>query len=308
MFEDLLVFAVVVEQSSLNQASKQLNLSQPALSRKIAKLEDELGAILFLRKGKRLELTEIGQEVYNYAVEQRRRQQQFLQSVSRFQQTAREVIMLGASLTTIQTTMPLLVEALMNKSPDTELKLVTGKTHEIVSQVKENKLDFGVIASSIEDPALSCVPLFLDHLELVVPKQHELAAGRKPAVMQDLNGLPMIIFSKGTWYRRLVDELAQKYEVIPDTRMEIDSFEAIIRLLPVIGAATLLPRSYLRPQLLRDNDLVCVPLKELLETRRATCLIYPKASQQDPFTQEWTEHIEELLQSRLSFPGIPFQP
>ena len=47
MFEDLNAFAAVVEQSSLNRASKLLNLSQPALSRKIAKLEDELGYRFF---------------------------------------------------------------------------------------------------------------------------------------------------------------------------------------------------------------------------------------------------------------------
>ena len=46
MMEELLVFTTVVEQSSLNKASKLLNLSQPALSRKIATLEEEWGVSL----------------------------------------------------------------------------------------------------------------------------------------------------------------------------------------------------------------------------------------------------------------------
>lgn len=298
MYEDLLVFAIVVEQSSLNKASKQLNLSQPALSRKIARLEEDLGVELFNRKGKRLQLTETGQEVYNYALEQRRRHHHFLKSISRRKQTSRETVTLGASLTTIQTTLPLLVQAMMNKQPELELKLVTGKTHEIVSQVKESKLDYGVVASAIDDPGLGCVPLFQDHLELVVPRQHPLAAAGTAATMRDLDGLPMIIFSKGTWYRRLVDELALKYAVMPDTRMEIDSFEAIIRLLPICRAASLLPRSYLRPQLLRDNELVAVPLKELLETRRTTCLIYPHKSEQGIPYPEWAKEVQEQLKDR----------
>jgi len=49
MFDDLDVFAAVVEHSSLNRASRQLNLSQPALSRKISKLEERLGVALFNR-------------------------------------------------------------------------------------------------------------------------------------------------------------------------------------------------------------------------------------------------------------------
>ncbi|GGA35596.1 LysR family transcriptional regulator [Paenibacillus physcomitrellae] len=303
MNEDLWVFATVVEQSSLNKASKLLNLSQPALSRKIAKLEEELGVVLFERKGKRLELTETGLAAYNYAVEQRSRHNEFMQSISRFKSPVRNIATVGASLTTIQTTLPPLIEALMDKYPDTELKLVTGKTHEIVSQVKENKLDLGVIASSISDPGLQCVPLFQDHLMLVVPRKHKLTRTGRAVVMEDLNELPMITFSKDTWYRRLVDNLFGKYAVNPDTRMEIDSFEAIVRLLPICKAAALLPRSYLRPQLLRDNELVSLPMKELGETRRATCLIYPLQPENGSQALEWAAEIKDLFRSSLSFPA-----
>ncbi|WP_138495321.1 LysR family transcriptional regulator [Paenibacillus pinistramenti] len=303
MNEDLKVFATVVEQSSLNRASKLLNLSQPALSRKIAKLEEELGVSLFTRKGKRLELTETGQAAYTYAVEQQQRHNQFMQSISRFRAPVRTVATVGASLTTIQTTLPPLIEALMDKYPETELKLVTGKTHEIVSQVKENKLDLGVIASAIAEPGLQCIPLFQDHLMLVVPRRHNLARFGRTVTMTDLNSLPMITFSKGTWYRRLVDEVFSKYAVMPDTRMEIDSFEAIVRLLPICKAAALLPRSYLRPQLLRDNELISVPMKELGETRRATCLIYPVQPDSGSQALEWAAEIKDLFRSSLSFPG-----
>ncbi|MFD1178130.1 LysR family transcriptional regulator [Paenibacillus puldeungensis] len=299
MLEELLVFTTVVEQSSLNKASKLLNLSQPALSRKIAKLEEEWGVSLFHRKGKRLELTRVGQEAYMYALEQRQRHQSFLQAVSRFKAAERSVVTLGASLTTIQTTLPPLVTALMDKFPDIEVKLVTGKTHEIVSHVRDKKVDIGVIASSISETGLKCFPLFQDHLELVVPRGHELA-GSNHAEMENLNGRSMIIFSKGTWYRKLIDDLFGRYSVMPDIRMEIDSFEAIVRLLPTCKAAALLPRSYLRKPLLRDNGLVTVPMQELEQTRRETCLIYADRSELTLETKEWISHIRESLIKELS--------
>lgn len=89
MFEELDMFAVVVEQSSINQASKLLNLSQPALSRKIAKLEDQLGLQLFNRRGKRLELTSIGQIVYTFALEQRQQQIKFMQTLAHYREGIR---------------------------------------------------------------------------------------------------------------------------------------------------------------------------------------------------------------------------
>ncbi|MGG6310134.1 LysR family transcriptional regulator [Paenibacillus macerans] len=302
MLEELLVFTTVVEQSSLNKASKLLNLSQPALSRKIAKLEEEWGIALFHRKGKRLELTRVGQEAYVYALEQRQRHQNFLQAVSRFKAAERSVVTLGASLTTIQTTLPPLVTALMDKFPEIELKLVTGKTHEIVSYVREKKVDIGVVASSISETGLKCIPLFQDHLELVVPKGHELAAGsqNRRTFMEDLNGRPMIVFSKGTWYRKLIDDLFGRYSIIPDIRMEIDSFEAIVRLLPICKAAALLPKSYLRMPLLRDNGLVTVPISELEQTRRETCLIYGDKSELTSETKEWIAQIRESLVKEMS--------
>ena len=69
--------------------------------------------------------------------------------------------------------------------------------------------------------------------------------------MKDLNELPMILFSKGTWYRILMDELFNRFSIFPNVQMEIDSFEAIIRLVSTCKTATLLPKSYLREDLIR---------------------------------------------------------
>lgn len=273
MFDDLDIFAVVVEHSSLNRASRQLNLSQPALSRKISKLEERLGVALFNRFGKRLELTEVGRLTYTYALEQRQQRSKFLEALSKFKEGEPQFVTLGASLTTLQTTLPPLVNAYMEKYPAAELKLVTGKTHEIVSSVSEGKCDVGIIASSIQEPGLRCIPLFEDQLRLVVSEHHPLTLPAK-LTMEHLARLPMILFSKGTWYRRTTDELFQRCGVEPDVRMEIDSFEAIVRLLPTTKAAALLPKSYLRPELLNGGGLVSLHIKELEQTQRTTCLIY----------------------------------
>ncbi|MNW26925.1 HTH-type transcriptional regulator CysL [compost metagenome] len=297
LFEDMSAFAVVVEQSSLNKASKLLNLSQPALSRKIAKLEEELGVRLFDRRGKRLELTSTGRFVYTFALEQRQRQLRFLNKLSQYKHEGQSELTLGASLTTIQTTLPTLMEAFMSKHPQTELKLLTGKTHEIVGFVRDKKADAGIVGSSIEEPGLSCVPLFDDHLMLVVPVGHPLAAQPGPTGMAELQGLPMIFFSKGTWYRRLTDELFQQSGIMPDIRMEIDSFEAIVRLLPTCKAAALLPKSYLRKELVRDSGLVAVFMPELKETRRTTCLIYAETAEHGPTARQW------ISETRASFAG-----
>ncbi|SEU19218.1 LysR family transcriptional regulator [Paenibacillus sp. NFR01] len=294
MYDDLDIFAAVVEHSSLNRASRQLNLSQPALSRKISKLEERLGVILFNRYGKRLELTEVGRLTYTYALEQRQQRAAFLEALSKFKEGGPQIVHLGASLTTLQTTLPPLVNAYMAKYPAAELKLVTGKTHEIVSSVSEGRSDVGIIASSTLEPGLRCVPLFDDQLRLVVPEQHPLTLPAK-LTMEHLARQPMILFSKGTWYRRMTDELFQRNGIDPDVRMEIDSFEAIVRLLPTIRAAALLPKSYLRPELLHGSGLVSLHIKELEQTQRTTCMIYSASGSLSTAARSLVQVTEEVF-------------
>ncbi|RJG21865.1 LysR family transcriptional regulator [Paenibacillus thiaminolyticus] len=275
MLDLLESFATVVELSTLNQASKRLNLSQPALSRQIAKLESQLGVDLFIRNGKRLELTRVGQITYEFALDIRNRQLDFLKSIADYKIEGHASVTIGASLTTLQTTLPLFVSLFVEKYPEAQLKTVTGKTHEIISFIRDQKVDVGLVADAIRDPSLVCLPLFSDHLELVMPREHELASGDQGSIAR-LNGLPMLLFSKGTWYRKLIDDLFRRHHIVPDIRMEIDSFEAIVRLLSPCHAAALLPKSYLRSEWLDDNGLVAIHLKELVQTERITSLVYAK--------------------------------
>lgn len=267
------IFASVVEHSSINKASRTLNISQPALSRKIMKIEDSLGVQLFDRKGKRLELTPAGRITYEYAQQLRQLQKKYYQELMRQTEFTNRSVTIGASLTTLQSTLPDLISFLMKQEPTLDFQTVTGKTHEIVSYVKDHKVDFGLVASHTEEPELICMPLFDDHLKLVVPRNHAIAEGSTLSI-DTLNGLPMILFSKGTWYRILVDELFTEYGIVPEIKMEIDSFEAIIRLVSTCGFSTLLPSSYLREQALANNDLVAFDIEQLRKTVRTTSIVY----------------------------------
>ncbi len=276
MLEDLEVFAAVVEQSSINQASKMLNLSQPAISRKISNLEKHLGVKLFDRKGKKLELTPIGELSYEFAVEMRQMRRRFQQTIMEYKTNRQTSITIGASLTTLQSTLPDLIALMTSEMPGLDIQAITGKTHEIVSFVQEKKVHLGLVASKIQQPGINCIPLFDDHLCLIVPRNHSVM-GKSSASIYDLHRLPMILFSKGTWYRILMDETFHRYGVFPEIKMEIDSFEAILRLVSTIKIATLLPKSYLRENLLADNELMILNIEELRTTVRTTSLIYDEA-------------------------------
>lgn len=276
------MFVTVVQQQSLNKASQLLNISQPALSRKIMKLEQELGVELFRRKGKRLELTRAGEICYEYALDQQRLERKLHDSLRAFRSATKPAsIVIGASLTTLQSTLPDLITFYTREHPHTDIKAITGKTHEVVPLVKEKKVDIGLVASKIDDPSLISVPLFDDPLCLVLPAGHPYV-GRTELAVGDLHELPMILFSRGTWYRVLMDEMFHRCGVHPDVKMEIDSFEAIVRLVATCQTATLLPESYLRHPLIGNNELAVRFIPELEQTKRTTSLLYTEEAALEP--------------------------
>jgi DNA-binding transcriptional LysR family regulator len=294
MFNRLYNFATIVEQQSLNRASKLLNVSQPALSRQLHGLEDEIGLPLFKREGKRLSLTTTGQLLYQFALEERQLERKFQQEFAKFNSSHKSEFTIGASLTTLQSTLPDLITHFTRMEPETDITATTGKTHEIIGLVKNRKVDVGLVASMIEDPSLRSIPLFDDHLSLVVPRKHPLTM-KNSLQLEDVNGLPMILFSRGTWYRILTDEWFERYLVKPEIKMEIDSFEAILRLVSTGHNATLLPKSYLRPSLLEDNALVRLDLAELRQTIRTTSLVTLEGTDINPAAQRF------VMQARLYF-------
>jgi len=275
MLDLMKTFVAVVEHQSLNRAARVLNLSQPALSRKIGGLEAALGVTLFERRGKRLVLTEVGETCLHYAREFLRLEQRLLGALAEHGPARKHRLVIGASLTTLQSCLPDFIALLQSSGVPLEISAITGKTHEIVRYVQENRADLGLVASSVHHDGLVCVPLFEDHLVLAVPGTHELCR-RERVPITALDDLPMILFSKGTWYRVLMDELFERHGLRPQIRMEIDSFEAILRLIGTLHLAALLPASYLKARDVADDGMRVIQIEELKAARRTTCLIYSR--------------------------------
>jgi DNA-binding transcriptional LysR family regulator len=270
------LIAALVEHKSLNKAASVLNVTQPALSRQLQNIEEKWQVALFLRKGKRLELTRAGQLAYEYAGRFLDLEKQFQGTLESFRSTDFEhKVTIGASLTTLQSTLPDLISIYMKSHPKADFQVLTGKTHEVVEWVGQRRVDIGLIAAVTSQPSLTCIPLFQDHLSLISPK-HRLLDTLHPKELgiQLLNQLPMVLFSKGTWYRTMIDHLLNRHGIYPDVKMEIDSFEAMARMVSTGVVYSLLPHSYIREDSsFRGYEVIDLP--ELTETTRTTSIIYP---------------------------------
>ncbi len=219
------VFYVVAKNKHMTRASEELHISQPAISQSIKKLEDQLGGTLFLRSNKGMELTEEGKMFYEYVKGALELISNAENEFTSFKDLSKGEIKVGCSTTL---TKLILMDALENfhkDYPNIKINIVNGLTSNLINDLKLGKLDFVIFnESNIKENNL--------HLE----KIKELRQGfvynsdyftDNIRTFNDLNKLPLILQSKDSNSRKLLDYIAlqENVELIP--RMEVVSQELI---------------------------------------------------------------------------------
>lgn len=187
-------FVAAAEELNLTRAAEKLFIAQPPLTRAIKQLEEEIGATLFIRKPRGLELTTCGQ----YFLEQAR---QILDKVAatlidtrRISQHRKTVFSIGFVPSVFYGQLPGLVRRL-RRNKSLEIILHELKTREQVDALKAGKIDIGFGRIRIEDPDIQQDLLFDEPMIAALPAGSPLT--RHPPSMGELSKCPMISFPTG---------------------------------------------------------------------------------------------------------------
>jgi DNA-binding transcriptional LysR family regulator len=173
----LRVFHAVARRESYSRAAEDLHISQPAVSKHVLDLEEELGAKLFHRLGRRIVLTEAGRLMADYAqrifllADEARRALQELQGVERGR------LHLGASSTPGNYLLPKALAAFQAKYPRLEVSLNIMASHDVVDRIIRQDLDLGFVGATF-DAELHVQPYVEDELILILRPGHPLASVR----------------------------------------------------------------------------------------------------------------------------------
>ena len=152
----LAVFVAVAQEGTVTKASDAVRLTQSAASMALADLEDGLGAPLFDRLGKRLQLNDLGRFLLPQALE-------ILGRCDAFEQAAKGELQsidlrIGATLTISDYLMPDLMADFLKVQPQAYLKLQVGNTRQMIEAVSQFQLDLALIEGSCHLPQLQCLP------------------------------------------------------------------------------------------------------------------------------------------------------
>ena len=202
---NLQTFVAVAETGSFSQTSEQLFLTQPAISKRIAALEEELGTNLFDRIGRTVNLTEAGQALLPRArsilleVEDSRR------AISNLSGTISGKLSIGTSHHIGLHRLPPVLRQFNNDYPEVELDIHFMDSEEACRAVEHGDLEIGIVTLPLRpSPILHTKEIWPDPLSIVVGKAHPLAK-RKQITMDILSQHTAILPATGTYTREVLE-------------------------------------------------------------------------------------------------------
>ena len=247
--EQLRIFIAVAEREHVTQASRDLNLTQSAVSAAISALEARHAVRLFDRIGRRIVLTEAGR---HFLVEARA----VLSRVSNAENVLSDIaglkrgaLSLAASQTVANYWMPVQMHRFHAAHPGITLNLQIANTEVVARMVRENAVDIGCVEDAIEDPLLDVAPLVEDELVIVAAPSLLGGKARRP---YDLQSLRWVFRERGSGTRAILERALAEQGL--DVRhlaiaLELPSNEAV-RTAAIAGAgATALSRLAVEPAL-----------------------------------------------------------
>lgn len=236
----LKVFQSAVKHGSFTRASKELYLSQSTISQHIKQLEQELGCQLFMRVGKRVLLTDAGSLLHDHC-------QKIFQDVKNAEMAVREMtgvikgkVRFGTGATTLIYQLPPVLELYQSKFPSIELVIISDTTDSLITDLRAQRLDLGLVMQPVTESDLQFTPLCEEELKIAIPHRHPLAR-KQSLTIQDLKELRFILYEQKTVMRNLIDNFFIKLGVTPQIAMVMENIEAIKSLVGAGLGSSVLP-------------------------------------------------------------------
>jgi LysR family cys regulon transcriptional activator len=183
---------------NVSHAAQQLNLVQPAVSQHLKQLEQELGAQLFQRHGKRLVgLTETGEKVVHYARRTLADARNIIEAGRDERDQENGILRLGTTHTQARYVLPPVVRKFSALYPKVELQIFQGTPARLIELAIQDRVDLVICTEALSDhPALSAVPCIRWNRCLIAPHDHPLAE-QKSITLEALCQHPIITYVAG---------------------------------------------------------------------------------------------------------------
>lgn len=262
-------FLVLSEELHYTKAAERLHISQPTLSNQIKILEDILGAKLFKYVSKKTVLTEEGKILKDHAYKIFFDIEQTKADIKNFSGKLRTQVKIGAS----GSHLILLPCAQFNKLHNNILLTMEERSSKtIFENVKNGKLDLGIIYSTLDDSAIHSETLDVEPYVAVVPLDSKLIT-YESVTLSDLVNENIVLLSSSSFSRRNIDEAFSFINHSCTPNIQVANLDSCIRVVENSNNVSILPQSYVKS--INNTNFKSIPISDY-PPRQTINLIYRK--------------------------------
>ena len=289
---DLRYLVALAEHKHFGRAADSVFVSQPTLSTQIMKLEEELGVSLVERTPRKVLLTEVGQEIVKRAREVLTEIEQIREIARRTLDPESGSLRLGIFPTLGPYLLPHVVPRIRERYPRLELLLVEEKTEEILRQLREGRLDAGILALPVHDAHLHVERLFDEPFVLAVPTDHPLAK-RSSISLNQLEDQSLLLLEEGHCLREQALEVCQLAGAAEKGGFRATSLETLRQMVAADVGITLLPMLAVKPPIPANENIHLVQFRTRPPSRHIA-MIWRKSSAMHAFLREFAQLLRQL--------------
>lgn len=240
-FEYYRIFYVVAKYGNITKAADELMISQPAISKCIKHLEEQLGGQLFIRTKRGVVLTEEGKEFYKYiknAIEYiNNAESKFSEMIHLETGTIR----IGSSTTLTKKFLIPYLEKFHNMYPNIKIEIETHMSGELLNRLRQGLLDLVILNLPYhDDNDIELVKVKEIQDCFIVGEAYKDLVG-KDLTLEDINKYPLVFQAHGSTTRRFLDDFAARHGILFKPDLDLAGFSLVLEFTEIgfgIGYAT----------------------------------------------------------------------
>ena len=254
----LQAFVILARTGSFTITAREMFLTQSAVSHSMKALENDAGCRLLDRVGKKVILTQAGEQLLKHAEVVLREMTAARDEIEQLGRWGRGRLRIGATATLCTSLLPAVLREFKESFPHSHIQVEPGDSQDLVGRLEEQRIDLALILSDAADSRFELVPIFSDELAFITDPLHPWAAlGIPPRA--EIAKQKLIIYRKSSQTFRMVDDYFRDEDIVLNTVMELGSMEAIKELVKLgLGVSIVAPWVVQRE--LEERSLVALPL------------------------------------------------
>jgi len=262
----ILAFCTLVQTGSFTETARVLNLTQSAISHSVKNLESDLRCQLVTRTGRKINITEDGEDLYKDAQSILNQMQGARARIQDRANWGRGRLRIGASTTACQYILPIVLREFNECFPDCILTITPADTPKLLEMTRCHEIDLAIIVDPADVNDVAIKPLFMDELILVTSPIHEFAHNGT-VKMSKIAQERLVLYNRSSQTFEKVHEFFRLNKQGLHNFIELGSMEAIKELVKINYGVSFLA-SWIVEHEINIGSLVHIPTGKRKITRQ----------------------------------------